>query len=69
MGLFDKAKDLIPDDTDALKKQAQDIAGKLDDQAEKLGKNDGKVGDLADKAHSILDQLDTDPNTAPPRKP
>ena len=66
MGLFDKVKDMIPDDKDALKDKAQDIAGKLDDKAEELAEKDGKVGDLAEKAHEILDKVDTDPNTKKP---
>jgi hypothetical protein len=69
MGLFDKVKGMIPDDKDALKDNAQEIAGKLDDQAEKLGQKDGTVGDYADKAHSILDRIDTDPDTVSPRHP
>ena len=60
MGLFDKVKDMIPDDKDALKDKAQDIAGKLDDKAEDLAKKDGKVGDLAEKAHTLLDTVDKD---------
>ena len=66
MGLFDKVKDMIPEDKDELKDKAQDIAGKLDDQAEDLANKDGTLGDLAGKAHDILDKVDTDPNTKKP---
>jgi len=69
VGLFDKVKDMIPDDKDALKGKAQDIAGKLDDKAEELGKKDGTLGDLADQAHGLLDKVDTDPNTPPTTPP
>ncbi len=65
MGLFDKAKDMIPENTDELKDKAQDLAGKADDQAEKLAGKDGTVGDVAEKAHSVLDKVDKDPNTTP----
>ena len=66
MGLFDKVKDMLPEDKDALKDQAQDIAGKIDDQAEKLAQKDGALGNLAAKAHDILDRVDTDKNTPNP---
>ena len=63
MGLFDKIKDALPDDKDELKDKAQDIAGKLDDKAEDLAKKDGKIGDIAEKSHDLLDKVDKDPNT------
>jgi hypothetical protein len=70
MGLFDKVKDMLPKDKTALKGKAQDIAGKLDQQAEKLAQKDGKLGDLAAKAHTILDKVDTDKSkTTPPPPP
>jgi hypothetical protein len=66
MGLFDKVKDLIPEDKAKLKAQAQEIATKLDGRAQELAKRDGKIGDLAAKAHQLLDKVDTDKTTRPP---
>ena len=63
MGLFDKVKDMIPEDKDALKDQAQDIAGKLDDKAEDLAEKDGKLGDIAEKKQ-LDDQLKAALNAA-----
>jgi hypothetical protein len=61
MGLFDKAKDALSDiDTEELKDKAQDIATKADDEAEKLVTKDGVVGDIAGKAHGLLDKVDKD---------
>lgn len=65
MGLFDKVKDMIPEDKDELKKKAQGLAGQADDHAEKLAAKDGTLGDYAEKAHSVLDKVDDDPNTKP----
>jgi hypothetical protein len=64
MGLFDKVKDMIPEDKDARTDKAQDLAGKLDDKAEDLAEKDGKLGDLAEKAHDVLDKVDKDANTS-----
>jgi hypothetical protein len=69
MGLFDKVKELIPEDKAKLKAQALDIAAKLDDKAQELAKKEGKVGDLAAKAHQLLDKVDTDKSSRPPQAP
>lgn len=70
MGLFDKVKDMIPDDKDELKEKAQDLASKADDQAQKLAEKDGVIGDVAKKAHKVLDKIDGDSDTKPaPKQP
>ena len=35
-------------------------ATKVDDQAQKLATTDGTVGDVAEKAHEVLDKVDGD---------
>jgi len=61
MGLFDKAKEALADvNTEELKANAQEMATKADDKAEELAAKDGTVGDLAGKAHGLLDKVDND---------
>ena len=61
MGLFDQAKEALSGENgEKLKAQAQDIATKIDDKAEELSVKDGTVGDLAGKAHQLLDKVDND---------
>ncbi len=55
-GLFGGKKSGAADTGDQLK----DIATKADDQAQKLSTQDGVVGDVADKAHDVLDKVDGD---------
>ncbi|MEO5724230.1 MAG: hypothetical protein ABIQ39_06035 [Ilumatobacteraceae bacterium] len=58
MGFLEDAKEAL--DGGNLKDQAEGIAKKLDDQAEKLSGKDGVVGDVAGKAHELLDKVDGD---------
>jgi hypothetical protein len=64
MGLLDSVKGLFggkkSGGAKAPKKQLQGLAKKADDQAEKLAKKDGVVGDVAAKAHEALDKVDGD---------
>ncbi len=61
MGLLDKVKGMFGGKNGAAAKaQAQSVAKKLDDQAEKMAAKDGVVGDVAEKAHEILDKVDGD---------
>lgn len=63
MGLLDSLKGLVggkKKGSGVPKKQLQGIAKKADDQAEKLAKKDGVVGDVAGKAHEVLDKVDGD---------
>lgn len=69
MGLFDKVTSMFSKKGGAaggtaapenMKEQAQHIAQQVDAQAEKLATKDGTVGDLAEKAHEVLDKVDGD---------
>jgi hypothetical protein len=61
MGLLDSLKGMFSGKKGAqTKAQAQKAAQKVDDQAAKLAKKDGVVGDVAEKAHQILDKIDGD---------
>lgn len=63
MGLLDRLKGLVGGKKKGSgfpKEQLQGIAKKADDQAEKLAKKDGVVGDVAGKAHEVLDKVDGD---------
>ena len=42
------------------KAHAQKVAQKVDDQAAKLATKDGVVGDIAKKAHEVIDKVDGD---------
>ena len=64
MGLMDSVKGLFggkkgADSADSVA-QLKDVATKVDDQAEKLATTDGTVGDVAGKAHEVLDKVDGD---------
>ncbi len=61
MGLLDKLKGMFSGKKGAeTKAQAQQVAQKVDDQAAKLAEKDGVVGDVAEKAHEVLDKIDGD---------
>lgn len=65
MGLLDSLKGLFGGKKKAgaggtPQRQLQDLAKKADDQAEKLAKKDGAVGNAAAKAHEALDKVDGD---------
>jgi hypothetical protein len=61
MGLLDSVKAMFTGKKGAqTKAHAQQAAQKVDDQAAKLAKKDGVVGDVAEKAHEILDKIDGD---------
>jgi hypothetical protein len=61
MGLLDKVKGMFTGKKGAqTKAQAQKVAQKVDDQAAKLAKKDGVVGDVAEKAHQLIDKVDGD---------
>jgi len=64
MGFLDSVKGLLggKKGTGAAdpKAQVQGVAQKIDDEAAKLATKDGVVGDVAAKAHEILDKIDGD---------
>jgi hypothetical protein len=61
MGLLDSLKGMFSGKKGAqTKAQAQKVAQQIDDQAEKLAKKDGIVGDVAEKAHKVIDKVDGD---------
>ena len=61
MGLLDSLKGMFSGKKAAqAKAQAQKVAQKVDDQAEKLAAKDGVIGDVAEKAHQIIDKVDGD---------
>ena len=61
MGLLDTLKGMFSGKKGAeVKAQAQKVARKVDDQAEKLAAKDGVIGDVAEKAHKIIDKVDGD---------
>jgi hypothetical protein len=61
MELFDKAKDALTGEKgQELKAKAQDVIAKIDDKAEELSAKEGVVGDIAGKAHQLLDKIDGD---------
>ena len=61
MGLFDKAKEALSGEQgEELRNKAQDLATQLDDKAEELSTKEGTVGDVATKAHGLLDRVDRD---------
>ena len=61
MGLLDSLKGMFSGKKGAqTKAQAQKVAQKVDDQAEKLAAKDGVIGDMAEKAHKIIDKVDGD---------
>lgn len=61
MGLLDSLKGMFSGKKGAqTKAQAQKVAQKVDDQAAKLATKDGILGDVAEKAHEIIDKIDGD---------
>jgi len=61
MGLMDSVKGMFSGKKGAATKaQAQQVAQKVDDQAAKLATKDGVIGDVAEKAHEVLDKIDGD---------
>jgi hypothetical protein len=61
MGLMDSLKGMFGGKKGAqTKAQAQKVAQSVDAQAEKLAAKDGIVGDVAGKAHEVLDKIDGD---------
>ena len=61
MGLMDSLKGMFSGKKGAAAKaQAQKVAQKVDDQAAKLAEKDGVVGNVAEKAHEVLDKIDGD---------
>jgi hypothetical protein len=61
MGLLDSVKGMFSGKKGAeTKAQMQKVAQKVDDQAEKLATKDGVIGDVAQKAHEVIDKVDGD---------
>ncbi len=62
MGLLDSLKGLFGGKKGGKdpKAQLQDVAKKIDAEAEKLASKDGVIGDVAGKAHEVLDKVDGD---------
>ena len=63
MGLLDSLKGLLggrKKSGGGPKQKLQGLAQKADDQAEKLAAKDGVVGNVAEKAHEVLDKVDGD---------
>jgi hypothetical protein len=61
VGLLDSLKGMLGGKKGAeAKAQAQKVAQKVDDQAAKLAEKDGVVGNVAGKAHEVLDKIDGD---------
>ena len=61
MGLLDSVKGMFSGNKGAqTKAHAQKVAQKVDDQAAKLATKDGVVGDIAKKAHEVIDKVDGD---------
>jgi len=42
------------------KAQAEQVAQKVDAEAQKLATKDGTIGDVAEKAHEVIDKVDGD---------
>ena len=61
MGLMNSLKGMFGGKKGAATKaQAQKVAQKVDDEAAKLATKDGVIGDVAEKAHEVLDKIDGD---------
>ncbi|MEY2582645.1 MAG: hypothetical protein QOE09_2494 [Ilumatobacteraceae bacterium] len=61
MGVLDSLKGMLTGQkAAATKAKAQQVAQKVDDQAEKLAAKDGAVGKVAEKAHELIDKIDGD---------
>jgi hypothetical protein len=42
------------------KAEAEEVAQKVDAEAQKLATKDGSVGDVAEKVHEVVDKVDGD---------
>ena len=61
MGLLDSIKGMFSGKKGAeTKAQAEKVAQQVDDQAAKLSTKEGTVGDVAGKAHEVIDKVDGD---------
>ncbi len=61
MGLLDSIKGMFSGKKgDETKAQAEKVAQQVDDQAAKLATKEGTVGDVAEKAHEVIDKVDGD---------
>jgi hypothetical protein len=64
MGLLDSLKGMFGGKKKAgggtSTKELQHLAQKADDQAAKMATKEGVVGDVAEKAHEVLDKVDGD---------
>ena len=61
MAILDSLKGMFTGKKGAdTKAQAQQVAQKVDDEAAKLEKKDGVVGEVGEKTHEVLDKIDGD---------
>jgi len=61
MGLMDSVKGMFSGKKGAeTKAEAEQIAQKVDAEAQKLATKDGTVGDVAEKVHEVVDKVDGD---------
>jgi len=61
MGLMDSIKGMLSGKKGAeTKAEAEQIAQKVDAEAQKLATKDGTVGDVAEKVHEVVDMVDGD---------
>jgi len=61
MGLLDSVKGMFSGKKGAeTKVQAEKIAQQVDAEAQKLSTKEGTVGDVAGKAHEVIDKVDGD---------
>jgi hypothetical protein len=61
MGVLDSIKGMFSGKKgDETKAQAQKLAQQADDQAQKFSTKEGTVGDVAGKAHEVIDKVDGD---------
>ncbi len=61
MGLLDSVKGMFSGKKGAeTKAQAEKVAQQVDAEAQKLSTKEGTVGDVAEKAHEVVDKVDGD---------
>jgi len=61
MGLMDSIKGMLSGKKGTeTKAEAEQIAQKVDAEAQKLATKDGTVGDVAEKVHEVVDKVDGD---------
>ena len=61
MGLMDSIKGMLSGKKGAeTKAEAEQIAQKVDAEAQQLATKDGTVGDVAEKVHEVVDKVDGD---------